>query len=39
VYLKLMEKTQNTDPFRFILYAAKIGERVPQMGVLSLSVQ
>jgi hypothetical protein len=46
VYLKLMEKTQNTDPFKFILYSAKIGEQVPQMGeqvpqlgVLSLSVQ
>jgi glyoxylase-like metal-dependent hydrolase (beta-lactamase superfamily II) len=32
VYLKLMEKNQNTDPFKFILYAAKIGEQVPQMG-------
>jgi hypothetical protein len=30
---------QNTDPFKFILYSAKIGEQVPQMGVLSLSVQ
>jgi hypothetical protein len=39
VYLKLTEKTKNTDPFNFILYAAKIGEQVPQMGVLSLSVQ
>jgi glyoxylase-like metal-dependent hydrolase (beta-lactamase superfamily II) len=32
VYLKLMEKNQNTDPFKFILYSAKIGEQVPQMG-------
>jgi hypothetical protein len=24
---------QNTDPFKFILYSAKIGEQVPQMGV------
>ena len=32
VYLKLMEKTQNTDPFKFILYSAKIGEQVPPMG-------
>jgi glyoxylase-like metal-dependent hydrolase (beta-lactamase superfamily II) len=31
VYLKLMEKYQNTDPFKFILYSAKIGEQVPQM--------
>jgi hypothetical protein len=27
-----MEKNQNTDPFKFILYSAKIGEQVPQMG-------
>jgi hypothetical protein len=32
VYLKLMEKNQNTDPFKFILYSAKIGEQVPKMG-------
>jgi hypothetical protein len=32
VYLKLMEKNQNTDPFKFILYSARIGEQVPQMG-------
>jgi len=31
VYLKLMEKYQNTDPFKFILYSAKIGEQTPQM--------
>jgi hypothetical protein len=29
---QLMEKTQNTDPFKFILYSGKIGEQVPQMG-------
>jgi hypothetical protein len=42
-YLDLSERqpleTQNTDPFKFILYSAKIGELVPQMGVRSLSVQ
>jgi alkyl sulfatase BDS1-like metallo-beta-lactamase superfamily hydrolase len=32
VYLKLMEKHQNTDPFKFIIYSAKIGERIPQMA-------
>jgi hypothetical protein len=32
VYLKLMEKFQNTDPFKFILYSAKIGEQTPQMA-------
>jgi glyoxylase-like metal-dependent hydrolase (beta-lactamase superfamily II) len=31
VYLKLMEKNQNTDPFKFILYSGKIGEQTPQM--------
>jgi glyoxylase-like metal-dependent hydrolase (beta-lactamase superfamily II) len=31
VYLKLMEKYQDTDPFKFILYSAKVGEQVPQM--------
>jgi alkyl sulfatase BDS1-like metallo-beta-lactamase superfamily hydrolase len=31
VYLKLMEKNQNTDPFKFIIYSAKIGEQMPQM--------
>jgi hypothetical protein len=31
VYLKLMEQSQNTDPFKFIVYAAKIGQQVPQM--------
>jgi glyoxylase-like metal-dependent hydrolase (beta-lactamase superfamily II) len=31
IYLKLMEKYQNTDPFKFILYSAKINESTPQM--------
>ena len=26
-YLKLMERYQNIDPFKFILYSAKAGER------------
>ena len=33
VYLKLMEKHQNTDPFKFIIYSGKIGEQTPQMNV------
>jgi glyoxylase-like metal-dependent hydrolase (beta-lactamase superfamily II) len=32
VYLKLIEKHQNTDPFEFIIYSAKIGEQTPQMA-------
>jgi glyoxylase-like metal-dependent hydrolase (beta-lactamase superfamily II) len=32
VYLKLMEKYQNTDPFKYILYSAKIGEYTPAMA-------
>jgi hypothetical protein len=31
VYLKLMEKYQNTDPFKYILYSAKIGQYTPAM--------
>jgi len=31
VYLKLMEKYQNTDPFKYILYSARIGEQTPAM--------
>ncbi len=31
VYLKLMEKHQNTDPFKFIIYSSKIGEQTPRM--------
>jgi hypothetical protein len=26
-----MEKNQNTDPFKYILYSAKIGEQTQQM--------
>jgi glyoxylase-like metal-dependent hydrolase (beta-lactamase superfamily II) len=33
VYLKLMEKNQNTDPFKFIIYSGKIGEETPQMVI------
>jgi len=33
VYLKLMEKYQNTDPFKYILYSAKIGEQTPALAV------
>jgi glyoxylase-like metal-dependent hydrolase (beta-lactamase superfamily II) len=32
VYLKLIEKSQNTDPFKFIIYSAKIGEQTPQIN-------
>jgi glyoxylase-like metal-dependent hydrolase (beta-lactamase superfamily II) len=31
-YLKLIEKTQNTDPFKFIIYSARIGEQTPQIN-------
>lgn len=31
VYLKLMEKYQNTDPFKFILYSGKIDEQTAQL--------
>jgi glyoxylase-like metal-dependent hydrolase (beta-lactamase superfamily II) len=31
VYLKLMEKHQNTDPFKFIIYSGKIGEQTSQI--------
>ena len=33
VYLKLMEKHQNTDPFKFITYSGKINEQTPQMAI------
>jgi glyoxylase-like metal-dependent hydrolase (beta-lactamase superfamily II) len=32
VYLKLMEKHQNTDPFKFIIYSGQIAEQVPQLA-------
>jgi hypothetical protein len=31
-YLKLMEKNQNTGPFKFIIYSGKIGEQTPQIN-------
>jgi len=31
-YLKLMEKNQNTDPFKFIIYSGKASEQTPQMN-------
>jgi glyoxylase-like metal-dependent hydrolase (beta-lactamase superfamily II) len=31
-YLKLMDKNQNTDPFKFIIYSAKAGEQTPQIN-------
>jgi hypothetical protein len=31
VYLKLMEKYQNTDPFKFIIYSGRIEEKTPQL--------
>lgn len=31
-YLKLKEKYQDTDPFKFILYSGRIGDATPQMG-------
>jgi glyoxylase-like metal-dependent hydrolase (beta-lactamase superfamily II) len=33
VYLKLMEKWQNTDPFKYILYSARIAEPTPPIAV------
>jgi len=31
-YLKLMEKNQNTDPFKFIIYSGKIQQGTPQIN-------
>jgi hypothetical protein len=31
VYLKLMEKYQNTEPFKYILYSSEIGEQTVPM--------
>jgi hypothetical protein len=31
-YLKLMERNQNTDQFKFIIYSGKIGEQTPQIN-------
>jgi glyoxylase-like metal-dependent hydrolase (beta-lactamase superfamily II) len=35
VYLKLMEKYQNFDPFKYILYSGAIGEQTPAMSQAS----
>jgi hypothetical protein len=32
VYLGLMEKHENTDPFKFIIYSSRIGQQVPPMA-------
>jgi alkyl sulfatase BDS1-like metallo-beta-lactamase superfamily hydrolase len=32
VYLKLMEKNQNMDPFKFIIYSSRINEQTPQIA-------
>jgi alkyl sulfatase BDS1-like metallo-beta-lactamase superfamily hydrolase len=32
VYLKLMERNQNLDPFKFIIYSAKAGEQVSALN-------
>jgi glyoxylase-like metal-dependent hydrolase (beta-lactamase superfamily II) len=32
VYFKLMEKYQNTDPFKFIIYSSRIKEQTPQIA-------
>jgi len=37
VYLKLIEKHQNTDPFKFIIYSGKINEQTPQMATMDRS--
>jgi hypothetical protein len=31
-YLKLMEKYQEFDPFKFIIYSGRIGNETPQMA-------
>jgi hypothetical protein len=28
-----MEKNQNTDPFKFIIYSTRAGEQTPQVNV------
>ena len=38
-YLKLMEKNQNTDPFKFIIYSAKAGEQTPQINPEDVDVK
>ena len=39
VYLKLMEKYQEFNPFKFILYAGQIDQSIPQMGPHAASAQ
>jgi hypothetical protein len=36
-YLKLMEKNQNTDPFKFIIYSAQAGELTPQISAVQIN--
>ena len=36
-YLKLMEKNQNTDPFKFIIYSAQAGELTPQINAVQIN--
>ena len=31
-YLKLTEKNQNTDPFKFIIYSSRAGVQTPQIN-------
>jgi glyoxylase-like metal-dependent hydrolase (beta-lactamase superfamily II) len=38
VYLKLIEKYQNTDPFKFIIYSGRIGEQTPQLAAPNSSL-
>jgi glyoxylase-like metal-dependent hydrolase (beta-lactamase superfamily II) len=33
VYLKLMEKNQNTNPFKYILYSGRFGVQTPQLAL------
>jgi len=32
IYLKLMEQSQNSDPFKFLLFSAKARQQTPQIG-------
>ena len=32
IYLKLMEQSQNYDPFKFLLYSAKAGQQTPEIS-------
>lgn len=33
IYLKLMQKYQDTDPFKFIIYASKIKQQIPEIRI------